>query len=143
MGHRILLYKRLQVKHLKQWQFLSLLRTDILNRAVPWSKLMLEKRQIITDLNLQTSDRISAALVCLSVGILPFSLFRPQILYVISLLLAIVFVLNYRLYRFFLKRKGWRFVAPAFMMHLLYYFYSGLTFAFCWCTHILPQKSSL
>ncbi len=38
MGHRILLDKELQVKHLKQWKMGSLLRADVLNRALPLVK---------------------------------------------------------------------------------------------------------
>lgn len=142
-GYRVLLCKDLQVKHLKQWTFISLLRADIFYRAVPWSKLMLERHEIIRDLNLQMSDRISAGLVCMSVGILPFSLSRPRLLYIILLLLTIVAGLNYKLYRFFLERKGWRFVAPVFVMHMLYYLYSSLTFALCWLTHIFSEKKVL
>jgi glycosyltransferase involved in cell wall biosynthesis len=141
-GYRILLCKDLQVTHLKQWTFFSLLRADIFYRAVPWSKLMLERHKIIRDLNLQMSDRISAGLVCMSAGILPFSLFRPQLLYIILLLLTIVGVLNYKLYRFFLERKGWRFVASVFVMHMLYYLYSSLTFALCWIVHVFPWKKA-
>jgi len=141
-GYRILLCKDLQVKHLKQWTFFSLLRADIFYRAVPWSKLMLERHKIIRDLNLQMSDRISAGLVCMSVGILPFSLFRPQLLYIIFLLLAIVVVLNHKLYRFFLQRKGLRFTASVFVMHMLYYLYSSLAFAMCWLMHAFPGKKA-
>jgi len=141
-GYRILLCKDLQVKHMKQWTFISLLRADIFYRAVPWSKLMLERHKIIRDLNLQMSDRISAGLVCMSVGILPFSVFRPQLLYIILLFLAIVVVLNHKLYRFFLERKGLRFVASVFVMHMLYYLYSSLAFALCWLMHAFPGKKA-
>ncbi len=37
-GYRILLDKDLQVKHLKHWGFLSLLHSDIFQRAIPWYK---------------------------------------------------------------------------------------------------------
>ena len=141
-GYRILLRKDLQVKHLKQWTFFSLLRADIFYRAVPWSKLMLERHKIIRDLNLQMSDRISAGLVCMSVGILPFSFFRPRLLYISLLFLAIVVVLNNKLYRFFLERKGLKFVASVFVMHVLYYLYSSVAFALCWLVHVFPGKKA-
>ena len=56
LGYRIFLNKQVQAKHLKEWRLGSLLRADILYRAVPWSKLMLEKGGMINDLNLKTSD---------------------------------------------------------------------------------------
>ncbi len=128
MGYRILLDKKLQVKHLKRWSFSLLVHTDIFRRAIPWSQLIVERQKLINDLNLKISDRISTILVGLSVGILPIALFKLQVLYNILFLLAIVFFLNYQLYVFFLKYKGLKFVLLAFPMHLLYYFYSGMTF---------------
>jgi GT2 family glycosyltransferase len=140
-GYRILLDKDLQVKHLKQWRFGSLLRADILYRAIPWTKLMLENKEIVNDLNLQISQRISAGLVGLSVGILPFLFFIPRLVFCIPLLLGGVIALNHKLYLFFFKRKGLTFTLRAFPMHLLYYLYSGLTFVTCWCAHIISSSN--
>ena len=141
MGCQILLDKMLQVKHLKQWRLGSLLRADIFCRAIPWSKLILESRGMVNDLNLRTSDRISTGLVGLSVGIIPFSALEPQLLYAILIFVAVIFILNYRLYGFFLNRKGLKFTALAFPLHLLYYIYSGASFVLCWGKHILfPER---
>lgn len=140
MGYRILLDKDLQVKHLKLWRFVSLLRADIVYRAIPWTKLILERRQMINDLNIQTSDRISAGLVGLSLGILPFSFFIPRLLYSVFLLLAVIFFLNYKVYRFFLNQRGVKFAALVFPMHLLYYLYSGVTFVLCWMMYVFNGR---
>lgn len=139
-GYQILLDKTLQVKHLKFWNLTSLLRADIFYRAVPWSKLILENQQMINDLNLQTPHKISAGLVGLSLGILPFSFFKPELLYSILFLLTIIFVLNYELYKFFFNRKGLKFVILAFPLQLLYYFYSGVTFVLCWGIYHLFKR---
>ena len=132
IGYNILLDKELQVKHLKKWTFVSMLRADIIYRAIPWSKLMLENRNMHNDLNLRTSDRISAGLVGLSCAIIPFLFFKAYMFCIIFLSLLIIFVLNYKLYRFFIKRKGLRFTVLAFPMHIIHYFYSGITFVLCW-----------
>ena len=131
-GYRIVLDKNLQVKHLKKWSFLNLVRTDIFQRAVPWSMLILESGRAVNDLNLKTGDRISAGLVALSAGIFPLVIVHPYILFLLILLLFCVFILNHRLYQFFLNRRGLRFVILAFPLHLFYYLYSGATFAVCW-----------
>lgn len=141
MGHRILLDKELQVKHLKQWKMGSLLRADVLYRALPWSRLILESRQMVNDLNLQTSDRICAGLVGLSLSILILSVLIPKLLFLIPLFLAFALVLNHRLYEFFLKQRGLRFAALAFPLQLLYYFYSCTAFVLCWCQHVLSGRS--
>ena len=40
-GHEIRLCRDLQVKHLKRWRLGDMLTTDLLKRAVPWTRLML------------------------------------------------------------------------------------------------------
>ena len=131
-GHRILLDKQLQVKHLKEWRLSSLLRTDIFSRAVPWSNLIIKNHQKVDDLNLQGSHKLSAACVGLGLLILPLAAFRPYlVLPTILLLLVTIIGLNSRLYRFFLDRRGFTFVSRAIPLHLLYYFYSGVTFVLC------------
>jgi glycosyltransferase involved in cell wall biosynthesis len=143
-GHRILLDKQLQAKHLKRWTLKSMLHADIFCRAVPWSKLIFESKGMVNDLNLQTTDRISASLVGLSLLLLPLTVLKPQLLLVIVVLLAMIPILNHKFYRFFFERKGLVFAIGVFPLHLLYYFYSAATFVLCWFSHIfrrqLPQK---
>ena len=131
-GHRILLDKQLQAKHLKHWTLKSMLHADIFCRAVPWSMLIFESKGMVNDLNLQTTDRVSAGLLALSLLIIPFSILKPQLLLLMVVLLALIPILNHKLYRFFVERKGVAFAILAFPLHLLYYFYSAATFVLCW-----------
>jgi hypothetical protein len=139
-GHRILLDKGLQAKHLKEWRLASLLRADILCRAIPWTKLILERKENTKDLNLKTTDRISGVLVGLLIPALFASFIKPVFFYLVAGILLVIVVLNAELYRYLLHKRGALFVVPAFFMHLLYYFYSGATFVFCWCRHFLSRK---
>lgn len=134
-GHRILLDKQLQGKHLKRWTLRSMLHADIFCRAVPWSMLIFERRGMVNDLNLQATDRISAGLLALSLLLLPFSLLQPQLLLLIAALLGTIPILNHKLYRYFFERKGLGFAILVFPLHLLYYLYSAVTFVLCWFTH--------
>jgi len=52
----------LQVKHLKHWGVVSLLKADFCYRALPWTELILRDRRFINDLNLQLSSRVSVIL---------------------------------------------------------------------------------
>jgi glycosyltransferase involved in cell wall biosynthesis len=131
-GHHIRLDKELQVKHLKEWRLGSMLRADIFARAVPWSTLILETDNLVNDLNLQTTERINAGMVIMSVGVLVLSPLQPKLLLILPLLLAVPVLLNRKLYRFFAQRKGWGFAVLVFPLQLLYYLYSSLSFAFCW-----------
>ncbi len=142
-GHRILLDKDIQAKHLKKWETVSLLRTDIFCRAVPWSKLLLTSQPIINDLNLKTADRLSAVLVGLSIALLPFVILQPYLLAVVAVFLLAILWLNRELFQFFLKTKGLLFTIGAFPWQLLYFFYSGTTFVVCWFRYALPKSLDL
>jgi glycosyltransferase involved in cell wall biosynthesis len=64
-GRRILLDRELRVKHLKKWTFWGLLKTDVLDRGIPWTELILRDQRMPNDLNLQISQRVSIGLVYL------------------------------------------------------------------------------
>jgi glycosyltransferase involved in cell wall biosynthesis len=72
LGYRLASAKRkvvldpdLQVKHLKAWSFFGLVKTDIFDRGIPWTELILRDKRLPNDLNLQLSQRVSVALVFL------------------------------------------------------------------------------
>lgn len=136
-GHRILLDKRLMVKHLKSWTFLSLVWTDIFHRAVPWTRLILNTRNLPTDLNFDKRSRASLILVAALAGSITMAAFstmqpwRSGQLALVSVAPASVFLLlflNRRLYSFFLKKRGFWFVCRAVLVHWFYFLYGGLTF---------------
>lgn len=128
-GLRSQLVKSLQVTHLKHWTLKSLLESDIRDRALPWTQLILRDREFPTDLNLKTSHRASVV----SAYLLIFSLLLA-VLYPAALLAALVcalclLALNWSLYRFFATRRGSGFALSAIPLHWFYYLYSGLAFA--------------
>jgi glycosyltransferase involved in cell wall biosynthesis len=131
-GHRIRLDKNLLGTHLKAWTLTSLLRTDILVRAVPWSRLILKYGAAPKDLNLKTGQRVSAGLVLLALACVALAPFRPVFLVPAAGALLGVIGLNRALYGFFLRRRGAWFTAGAIPLHLLYYVYSSLSFLAVW-----------
>ncbi len=149
-GRKIRLDKRLQVKHLKRWTWRSLLRADILFRAIPWSRLILSSRHLPRDLNLTYASRISSILVgllALACLVLPFSVAAltwpgpvPLLVSMVVLALALL-ILNWDVYRFFARKRGWWFAAGAMLAHWLYYLYSGLTFGVCILLHLLHSPT--
>jgi len=154
-GGEILLLKDMQCCHLKRWTAASLLRSDVFERGIPWTVLLwresrargttepllatgdllrmpdpsLARRPFLLDLNLQTSNRLSVALTAvLLVSLLALPFVRaawPAPLAVAVLLLA----LNWQLYAFFARRRGWTFALFAVPWHWLYYVYNSLSFA--------------
>jgi glycosyltransferase involved in cell wall biosynthesis len=68
-NRKILLDRSIQVKHLKRWTFLNVLKTDIVYRGIPWTELILRDRHMPNDLNVKVSERISVALAFILVAL--------------------------------------------------------------------------
>jgi GT2 family glycosyltransferase len=131
-GHRIRLDPGLQGTHLKRWTLGSIIRTDIAQRALPWSRLILQSGRAPDDLNLRTRQRVGAALVCLAAACVPLALLRLELLGLAAAALIAVVIINRSLYAFFWRHGGGRFAALAVALHFGYYIYSGLTFLYAW-----------
>ncbi len=125
---RIHLAKQVQVKHLKRWTLSTLLYSDIVRRALPWTRLLRQSNLPSNTLNLQISNRVTAfALLGLggSTAVCkPIAKSRP----LIPFFLIIILWLNAPFYRFLLQKRGLRFTLAAIPLHWLYYGYSTLTY---------------
>lgn len=128
-GHRIRLCKGLQVKHLKRWGVVSLLKSDFFHRALPWTELILRDRRFINDLNLRLSSRASVMMTYALLGALLGAGWWSGSLAAACALTMSLLALNAPLYRFFWRKRGLQFAIQAIPWHWFYYFYSGLAFA--------------
>jgi GT2 family glycosyltransferase len=146
-GYRIVLDPAIQGTHLKHWTLRSMIRTDTFGRAVPWTRLILEQKQMPKDLNLKPGQRASVALVALVWACLASALAVPGLrtgfLGVVLTAVALIVTLNRDLYRFFARERGPLFVLAAIPLHLLYFTYGGLTFFCVWLDHRLKSSSAL
>jgi glycosyltransferase involved in cell wall biosynthesis len=142
-GVRIRLVKAIQVKHLKCWSFTNLLRTDIFYRGIPWMRLLLERRFLVRDLNLDDTNRYSIATAYLALAI---SFIVPAFSHAVSAVGAgclLLLVLNRDLYLWFANKRGVLFAAKAVPVHWLYYLYSGFALTAGTVLHLasLPGNS--
>ncbi len=128
-GHRILLDKTLQVKHLKTWRIGSMLSTDLFRRAVPWTELMLQEGKLPNDLNVKTRDRISVAMAFLMPVTAAAALWWSPLLIAVALMMVILVTVNAGLVLFFARRRGWVFVLGALPWYWVYLLTCGLGFA--------------
>jgi glycosyltransferase involved in cell wall biosynthesis len=131
-GHRIKLERQLQVKHLKHWTVGNMLRTDVFQRAIPWSRLLLGAGAIRPELNLGAGSRLSALLAWLLVVFVLIGILQPVFLFgALADAVALVAV-NSGFYRFLYNCKGWWFAVRAMPWHWLYYLYASASFAYVW-----------
>lgn len=127
-GYRIVLRKDLQVRHLKQWTAWSVFKTDLLDRAVPWSLLILRSGVWPRDLNVRREHMVSVALTMLALGSAIGAIwFRPMLALLACCLVGIV-VANTRFYAFLTRRRGWAFTLAAISWHFVHYLAGGLGF---------------
>ncbi len=138
-GGRIVLERGLQGKHLKEWRFVNLVHTEIFRRALPWSRLMLERKDVTDDLNLGKGERARAILALATMaGIAAWALgFLNG--WVLAILAAILIAANAGFIAFFVRTKGPIFAARAFLFHQLYYAYSSAAFAVAMAGHYLTR----
>jgi glycosyltransferase involved in cell wall biosynthesis len=127
-GGRIRLAKNIQVKHLKAWSFLAVLKSDIFDRGIPWTRLILRDRVFTGDLNLQIHNRVSVVATYGLLLSLAISLFQPQGLVATLGLVLLLLILNFDLYRFFYDKRGLAFSFRVIPLHWLYYFYNAISF---------------
>lgn len=128
-GYKIQLCKTVQVKHLKHWGVVSLLRAEVFYRALPWTELLWRDRQFVNDLNLKMSSRLSLVLTYSILGILVASFWWTHLLNIAVILGFALLVLNLPVYQFFQQKRGTWFALQTIPWHWLYFFYSGLAFA--------------
>lgn len=146
-GGKICLAKAAQVKHHKAWTLKSLIKTDVLDRGIPWTRLLLKKQtQSINDLNLRISSKISVGLIYILAILLGVIVFQQELTLMVLPIVALLLFINLNLYQFFYDKRGLRFSIKAVLMHWLYYLYSGASFflgTLLHCQHQLEQTVSV
>jgi hypothetical protein len=100
-GGRIRLDPGLQGTHLKRWDAASMVRTDLMQRGVPWVELMLERRSAPAHLNLGWRNRVSALAATALAAALPLRSLRLGIG-----ALAVLIAANHSLYSLLWRALG-------------------------------------
>lgn len=112
-GARILLDPEIQVNHLKRWTVMGGMRTDVVDRGVPWMILLLERRWMPNDLNLTIVNRLSVvAAVGMVMSVLASAESR-MFLVAAGLFAMLALGLHAGLFRFLYRKKGAGFLPAA------------------------------
>ena len=127
-GHQIVIDRRLHGCHLKRWTFRSMIASDIWDRGVPWTQLVLKSRRV-QGLNLNAASRLSVVLCYVALLSVLAAYRNPLLLAVAAVAISVVLLLNRRLYAFFYRRHGAWFALRGCAMHLLHHVYNGFSFA--------------
>lgn len=128
-GRRIRSCPEIQAAHLKRWSLASLIHTDIVRRAIPWSRLIVRTGNLPNDLNVGWGARLSALAAWLTVASLVLGWWEPRACLATLPALAMLGTLNRELLGFFRRHGGVGFAVGAGLLHGLYFLYSSLVFA--------------
>jgi len=120
-GGKIALDPEVQVKHHKQWDLLAMVRTDVVDRAMPWTQLML-RYGLPRDLNFRWRDRWSAGFAALAIVFaVAAALHSAWWLGLAAVSAAIALGLEWELFLFLRREGGLPFAlacAPLYLVHL-------------------------
>ena len=141
-GGRILLDPLIQVQHLKCWTLGRMIKTDIFDRGIPWTRLILRSGSMPNDLNVRWSQRLSVVLA----SVLSGALLLGADFTALACTLALV-RLNWPFYSLVSKRLGPWFALRAVPLHFLFHFYCAVAFLLGASMHLLsgtePAASEL
>lgn len=126
-GRRIILDPSAQCKHLKRWTFGSIIRTDILQRGIPWIDLIQRSRKAVRTLNINRSQQLSVALVAIAGLLALLSVWRPQWLFGVAAAALAVTLLNLDFYRYLASKRGLLFAVRSAPLHWLYFVCCGVS----------------
>ena len=121
----------LQGTHLKVWTFRNFMITELRDRAIPWSFLLLSRDCAKDELNIAVTERIRALVACVFVVSLLAGLVGLTPWWLTVFLLITAFAANLELFAVFHRRNGLLFAIGGMFFHQFYYLYS--TGAYCWC----------
>ncbi|MBA3555000.1 MAG: glycosyltransferase family 2 protein [Gemmatimonadales bacterium] len=130
-GHRIAIRPEIQGTHLKHWTLLGSLRTDLLERGIPWVLLLLERRRLSrpSSLNLKQGEPAKVILAGVAFPLLlsGAALRRPLLAGVASLMFLGVVLSNLPLFVWFARRRGSLFALAVTPLNIGYYLISGVS----------------
>lgn len=130
-GFAVYVDRTIMVVHLKQYSVASLIRSDLWNRAVPWTRLLLQRRRLPNELNTTRRDQLAVLLSCLlpiaglaalvAGPVLPLVTTGSLVLVVLAFL-----VTNRMFYTFLLHEQTPGFVLRAILLNYVFYLCCGI-----------------
>jgi glycosyltransferase involved in cell wall biosynthesis len=125
-GYKIQLNKDVMVTHLKKYNFVKLIKTDVINRAIPWTRLMLESRTFRSDLNTTKLNGVAMMMVYGIALLILFSFLSWKFLIPIPFMFGIFALIHGVFYKWVLENFGRKICFGVVLMSPIYFLYSGV-----------------
>jgi len=141
-GHRILLDPDIQCRHLKRWTLAGMLKSDLFERGVPWTNLILRAGEAGNMLNVKTSQKACVVLVGLALAAIPVAVWFPLAWLAVAGLLLAVTTINAGFHRYFVRNRGWWFALRVVPLQYLYFVICGISVPMGWLSHYLRNEKN-
>ena len=130
-GDRVILDPAIQGKHLKRWTLSSMAQTDLLQRGVPWLRLIFERRSRSRALNLGWTHQIGTAASVLFVTTLVRRRYWSA-----GVALALVIALERKFYALLMRRRGLLLAAAGVPLHIVHRLVSAAAVPIALAAHL-------
>lgn len=128
-GKRIILVPEAQGTHWKDWSLWRVWHTDVVRRAIPWSRLIADGQVATPDLNLQRKERVLAVLALSLPAFLALALFWPEALFLAGFVSVAYILGNLPFFTVLARKLPLPKLVIAGVMHWCYHIYASVTFA--------------
>jgi GT2 family glycosyltransferase len=127
-GCRVELHREIVGCHLKRWTVRSLIASDLFDRGIPWTQLILGFGRFSNDLNIRTAYRMCVVLAYVLLMLALAAVVWPTTLIAAPFLVAVLVYLSRSYYAYFLRQRGVWFTVRVLPLHYIYHLYNGISF---------------
>jgi GT2 family glycosyltransferase len=128
-GKRIRLVPEAQGTHWKDWTLWRVWHTDVVRRALPWSRLIADGQVAEADLNLARKERVLAVMALWVPTALVGGIFFKPLWAAVPVLVALYVIGIFPFVRVLARRTNALQLIAAVSLHLCYHIYASVTYA--------------
>jgi len=146
-GRRIVLDQLIQAVHLRRWTIRSLVGTYLVDLGMPWLRLLLQKRSLVSSKapHLSTREKVSTGLAWVAALLLGVASVRQsgQFFSMAGWAALSLFLLGLPFLTFATRERGVVTAIKIVPLHFLHYLLAGISFAVAWLLHHIvgePQR---
>ncbi len=127
-GYRMRIDPDLRGSHLKRWSWLGAIRSDVLDRGIPWTRLLHRYGALRNDLNLTWSGRVCVILAWVALGTLLLAWRAPWLLLGTAASLALLWWNQRAYYAWLARRRGVLFAVRWFPFQFVHHALNAVSF---------------
>jgi glycosyltransferase involved in cell wall biosynthesis len=146
-GRRIVLDPSIQAVHLRRWTFRSLVGTYLVDLGMPWLRLLLQERSLVSSRapHLSIREKLSTGVAWIAAMLLGVAVVGQsnRWLWIAGCAALSLLILSVPFLTFVTRERGMLLAIRATPLHFIHYLLAGVSFALAWLHHHIvgePQR---